>query len=252
MAYDIVIGMQRHRFYAPHSNFTESSVTLDAEESHHLTRALRLSEGARVFVFDGLGNEWECAVAGAGKHEVELNLLRKLEDEVESPLDLTLAQALVKGDKFDWIVQKTTELGVTRIVPLITDHCDIRLAEERAENKLLRWRRISLEALKQSGRRRLVEISNPINFQEFCETEKSGLFFSEYGGRSLGEIAASISEVRRINLWVASEGGWSEAEKRKAEDHGLRSVTLGSRTLRTETAAIVVVTLAQHLLGDLR
>src|SRR5215470_10113529 len=100
--------MQRHRFYAPLSRIAASTVMLDGDQAHHLVRVLRLGEGARVFVFDGLGNEWECAVARAGKNEVELNLLRKLENEVESPLDLTLAQALVKGDKFDWIVQKTT------------------------------------------------------------------------------------------------------------------------------------------------
>src|SRR5262249_1141846 len=111
--------------------------------------------------------------------------------------------------------------------------------------------RISLEAVKQSGRRRLVEFADPINFSEYCETENAGLIFSERGGRSLREIARSIQMMDRINLLVASEGGWSEVEKRKAESNGLQPVTLGSRVLRTETAAIVAVTLAQHLLGDL-
>src|SRR5262245_834147 len=101
-AYGIVIVMQRHRFYAPHSRFTESSVTLDAEESHHLTRALRLGEGARVFIFDGEGAEYESEVARVAKREVELNLLRRLDDVVEFPLRMALAQALTKGDKFDW------------------------------------------------------------------------------------------------------------------------------------------------------
>ena len=244
--------MQRHRFYATPSQFTQSTVMLDAGESHHLSRVLRLSEGARVFVFDGAGNEWECEITRAGKREAELTLLQQLDDPVESPLNLTLAQALVKGDKLDWVVQKTTELGVARIVPLITDHSDIRRAEERADQKLLRWRRISMEAVKQCGRRRLVEIAEPLKFEAFCETENAGLFFSERGGRSFREVAATIPAPDRLNLCVASEGGWSEAEIKKAEGHGMVPVTLGSRVLRTETAAMVAVAMAQHLFGDLR
>jgi 16S rRNA (uracil1498-N3)-methyltransferase len=124
--------MQRHRFYAPLPSFAGASVRLDADEAHHLTRVLRLGSGARVFVFDGEGGEYECEVARVAKHEVELNLLRRLDDAVESPLQLTLAQALIKGDKFDWVIQKATELGVTRIVPLVTDHAENKRAEERA------------------------------------------------------------------------------------------------------------------------
>ena len=226
---------------------------LDEDETRHLARVLRLAEGDHAFVFDGEGREWECEIARAGKREAELNLLRQLDDCVESPLRLTLAQALVKGDKFDWIVRKTTELGVTRIVPILSDHSDVKFGkgrtEEHAENKLQRWRRISLEALKQCGRRRLVEIAAPLKFEEFIEAEATGLFFSERGGRSLRELSIAPD---RINLCVAPEGGWSDAEIKKAEGHGMIPVTLGSRVLRTETAAIVAVSLAQHLFGDLR
>src|SRR5262245_56152916 len=128
--------MQRHRFYAPGPNFSESFVTLDTDESHHLTRVLRIGPGARVFVFDGEGVEYDCEVARVAKREVELNLLRRLDDVVESPLRLTLAQALIKGDKFDWVIQKATELGVTRIVPLITEHNDVKRAGERVDQRM--------------------------------------------------------------------------------------------------------------------
>jgi 16S rRNA (uracil1498-N3)-methyltransferase len=248
------IGMQRHRFYAAPSSFTESSVMLDAEETRHLTQVLRLGEGARVFVFNGEGAEYECEVARAGKREVELNLARRLDDVVESPLRMTLAQALIKGDKFDWVIQKATELGVTRIVPLVTDHNDIKRAEERAEQRLQRWRRISLEALKQCGRRRLVEICEPAPFDDFCESAAPGarLIFSERGGESLRGVSVKLQDVNQLSLCVAAEGGWSERELRRAESGGFTPVSLGSRVLRTETAAIVAVTLAQHLFGDLR
>src|SRR5262249_8749937 len=117
--------MQRHRFYAAPTSIIGTSVTLKAGEARHLTRVLRLGVGAQVFVFDGEGAEYECEVARVAKDEVDLNLRRKLDDVVESPLRMTLAQALIKGDKFDWLIQKTTELGVTRIVPLVTDHSDV-------------------------------------------------------------------------------------------------------------------------------
>jgi 16S rRNA (uracil1498-N3)-methyltransferase len=246
--------MQRHRFYAPLSSFTGASVRLDADEAHHLTRVLRLGSGARVFVFDGEGGEYECEVARVAKHEAELNLLRRLDDAVESPLRLTLAQALIKGDKFDWVIQKATELGVTRIIPLVTDHSDLKRAEERAGQRLQRWRRISLEALKQCGRRRLVEICEPAPFDDFCGSTTGGerLIFSEHGGESLAEVSAKLRGVNQLNICVASEGGWSEPELRKAASCGFTPVSLGIRTLRTETAAIVADALAQHIFGDMR
>ena len=248
-------AVQRHRFYALKSQISDSQITLDGDEAHHLSRVLRLGEGDHVFVFDGEGREWECDITSVGKRETGLAILRQLADEVESPLHLTLAQALIKGDKFDWVVQKATELGVTRIVPLLTDHSDVKIgkarAEERAEARLLRWRRISMEALKQSGRRRLVEIVEPIRFTDFCESNVSvnNLIFSERGGRRLQEITTSPTQV---SVSIASEGGWSDRELQTAEANNFIAVHLGARILRTETAAIAAVTLAQHLFGDLR
>jgi 16S rRNA (uracil1498-N3)-methyltransferase len=246
--------MQRHRFYAHNSQISDSQIMLEGDESHHLARVLRLREGAAVFAFDGEGSEWECQIASLGKRETALTIVRQLTDVVESPLHLTLAQALVKGDKFDMIVQKATELGVTRIVPLLTRHSDIRRVEERTEQRLQRWRRISLEALKQCGRRRLVDISEPVSFADFCASGSAGqnLIFSERGGRTLREVAAGLQPVSRLSVSVASEGGWSEDELKSAETNGFLAVHLGARVLRTETAAITAVALAQQLFGDLR
>ncbi len=249
--------MQRHRFHALKSQISDSQILLDGDESHHLARVLRLGEGDHVFVFDGEGQEWECEIVSVSKREAALHILRQLEDVVESPLRLTLAQALIKSDKFDWVVQKATELGVTRIVPLLTGHSDIKLgkgrAEEKAGSRIERWRRISMEALKQCGRRRLVEIAEPIHFPAFCQSNQAhhNLIFSERGGRSLREVAVGWPSISQLNLCIASEGGWSESELQTAESHNFIAVHLGSRILRTETAAIAAVTLAQHLFGDL-
>jgi 16S rRNA (uracil1498-N3)-methyltransferase len=243
--------MQRHRFYATPPQFDRSTITLDSDESHHLSRVLRLGVGARVFVFDGLGNEWECEVARVNRGAVELNLIRRLDDVVESPLNLTLAQALIKGDKFDWVVQKATELGVTRLVPLITDHS--APAGDSAGRRLERWRRIAHEAVKQCGRRSLVKITDTINFEDFCQTEagKNNLIFSERGGLNLSDVAAKLGCISELSLSVAPEGGWSDSEIQLGERSGFIPVHLGSRILRTETAAIAAVSLSQHLFGDM-
>ena len=252
--------MQRHRFFAAASNVEEGRITLDADESHHLTRVLRLSEGDDVFVLNGEGREWECEIIKAGKNSVELTIRRELLNTVESPLDLTLAQALIKGDKFDLVVQKSVEMGVTRIVPLITEHCEIRRAEEKIEHRLQRWRRIAMESVKQCGRRKLPEITDPLRFDKFCEVAgEHKLIFNEKGGRTLREISAQLNkangqvngQVNGLTLCVAPEGGWSEAEIEMAEANKFLFVHLGPRILRTETAAIAAVAISQHLFGDI-
>lgn len=252
--------MQVHRFFALPEVIDNGTIRLTAEESHHLARVLRLREGERVSAFDGLGNEWECEIAAIHKSECRLSILNELETVVESPLRLTLAQALVKGEKFDLVVQKATELGVSRILPVITEHCEIRISEERSEQRLQRWQRISLGAIKQSGRRRLVEIDQPVRFQQFCRglqgepalifsekagPEKSG---SEKEGRGLPPLAVQDSGLTVV---IGPEGGWSDDEIELATSSGLIPVHLGPRILRTETAAITAVTLAQYYYGDL-
>ena len=246
--------MQRHRFYAPPAQIIGSQIILDADESHHLARVLRLVPGAVVFAFDGEGKEYECEIARVGKREAELSVRARLENEVESPLELTLGQALVKGDKFDWVVQKAVELGVTRIVPLATEHSDVRRAEAR-EQRLPRYRRIALEATKQCGRRTLAEITEAQSFAQFCSTRQGKhlkLFLSERGGHRLHNVAGERQDGAPVSLAVAPEGGWSDAELELAAQHGFIPVHLGTRILRTETAAIAAVALAQYLFGDLR
>lgn len=246
--------MQRHRFYATPAQINDTHITLADDEAHHLARVLRLPVGARVFVFDGGGHEYACEISQVGKRQAELTILEPLTNIVESPLQLTLAVALLKGDKFDWVVQKATELGVTRIVPLLTEHSDIRKPitndAARAETKLPRWQRISLEALKQCGRRQLVEFVEPISWPKFCaeETSHLKLILSERGGQRLKDLPFATNSAC---VAVASEGGWSEAELDLAAQHGFVPVHLGTRILRAETAAITGVALAQQRYGDL-
>lgn len=248
--------MQRHRFYAPPDTRIGDAISLSSEESHHLLRVVRLTIGDELFVFDGCGNEYRCIVAGVKKKVAVVEVTESLSNNVESPLQLTLAQALTKGEKFDFIVQKATELGACRILPLMTEHADLRLNTEQASKRLERWQRISLEALKQSGRRKIVEITLPISIQDFLESygkENPGeiIIFNERSGTSLEVTLSSISQKQIVTAMIGPEGGWSDKEMNLFSQYACKSVNLGQRILRTETAAIAAITLLQYLLGDL-
>jgi 16S rRNA (uracil1498-N3)-methyltransferase len=174
----------------------------------------------------------------------------------ESPLHLTLAVALLKGDKFDLVVQKATELGVSELLPVMTKFADIRLNDPSdASKRVTRWQRIALEAAKQSGRAALPEINPPIGFAELIERETAEdslrVMFAERGGQSMTDLPETISSPV-VSVLVGSEGGWAPEEVAAAEEHGWTIVTLGGRIMRAETAAIIVTALMQHRYGDLK
>jgi 16S rRNA (uracil1498-N3)-methyltransferase len=249
--------MMRRRFYAPAGAFAadRGSVQLAAEEARHLRDVLRLQLGDEVYVFDGAGHEFRGQVAVSGRDLAELNQLVEVEPaQPESPLDFTLAVALLKGEKFDLVTQKATELGVNRIIPVITERADVRLRDTKdASKRLVRWQRIALEAAKQSGRARVPEITEPRTFEALVKEESESLriVFSERDGKLLDEAIENARQRPLIAL-VGSEGGWADGELASARDGGWKMVTLGGRILRAETAAIVVTALLQNLLGDLR
>lgn len=252
--------MTRRRFYAPPDAFGSDlkSLTLPVEEARHLRDVLRLRPGDRVHVFDGAGKEFECSIEESRKDTARLQVLAEVAAaRPESPLQLTLAVALLKSDKFDLVVQKATELGVARVVPVVTKFADIRLRDDSgASKRITRWQRIALEASKQSGRALVPEVTHPISFVELVETNdatgRRRLMFSERDGQSLLEMKSiPKANQRRVSALVGSEGGWADEEISLARDNNWGVVTLGGRTLRAETAAIAVTALLQHLYGDL-
>jgi 16S rRNA (uracil1498-N3)-methyltransferase len=244
--------MTRRRFYAPPSAFADQTITLAADEARHLRDVLRLKTGDEVYVFNGVGREFRCTVSSTRRDSAELRIDAEVEPaKPESQLQLNLCVALLKGEKFDLVVQKATELGVTKVVPLITRHADIHLRDEAdATKRVARWQRIALEAAKQSGRAFVPEVSAPVAFDSLLASSRDGLrvMFSERGGAALGSVTPS----QIVTALVGSEGGWSDEEIEQAKVHDFHIVTLGGRVLRAETAAITVTALLQHLFGDLR
>jgi 16S rRNA (uracil1498-N3)-methyltransferase len=251
--------MTRRRFFAPPEAFDLRGrrVSLATDEARHLREVLRLKIGDRVQVFDGKGHEYSAVIEKAMRDTAMLELL----DEVrpaspESTLQLTLALALLKGDKFDLVVQKATELGVSELLPVKTKFADVRLRDDSdAAKRVTRWQRIALEAAKQSGRATLPRINEPTDFASVItapsDDDELRVMFAERDGLPLSELPKMSSSPSIVAL-VGSEGGWADEEIDSGRANGWTIVTLGGRILRAETAAITIVALLQHLYGDLR
>lgn len=242
--------MTRRRFHAPPTAFTEQTVTLTADEARHLRDVLRLKPGEEVYVFDGRGREFRCNVLDTKRDSVELHIGTEVEPaKPESQLQLNLCVALLKGEKFDLVVQKATEVGVTTVTPLITRYADIHLRDAAdATKRVARWQRIALEAAKQSGRAFVPEISLPVTFEAALDVKNQGVMFSERGG----DAFESLTGAGSITALIGSEGGWADEEIDAARARNFHIVTLGGRILRAETAAIAVTVLLQHRFGDLK
>lgn len=238
-----------HRFYAPASAFGNGLVTLSLEETRHLRDVLRLREDAIVQVFDGDGREFRCRIADVGKRSSKVEIVEEIEpSSPESSLELTLAASILKNEKFDLVVQKAVELGVARLIPLITERCDVKLKDEA--KRIDRWRRIALEASKQSGRARLMEVSEPANFEKIRSSPDVHcvrILFSERNGKPLPKGI----EAKKITVFVGPEGGWGDSELEFAVASGIHVVTLGGRILRAETAAIAITAILQNRFGDM-
>lgn len=250
--------MTRRRFYAPPNSFAsdEKSLTLGEDETRHLRDVLRLVDGDEVYVFNGAGREFQCTVARVERDSVQLSIIEEVAPaRPESPLKLTLAVALLKGEKFDLVLQKVTELGVSRIQPVITSLADVRLNNQPDINrKSVRWNRIVMEAAKQCGRSVVPEVSRPMDFAHVVRSEEQpALMFSERDGESLLEVIKGLPlKLSSVAALVGSEGGWTDKEIALAHQAGWLVVTLGGRTLRAETAAIAVAAILQNQFGDLR
>ena len=253
--------MTRRRFYAPPEAFAPdgASVVLSEEESRHLRDVLRLRAGDEAFVFDGEGREFACVVRGVGGRAAALEVRGRVPSpSPESPLELTLAVALLKGEKFDLVVQKATELGAARVLPVETKRSDVRLRDRAdAARRVGRWRRLALEASKQSGRARVPAVAEPTRLEPLVAGAGAAgelrLLFAERGGAALDSLSAEGGRgPAAVTALVGPEGGWDDEEVALARGGGWTVVTLGGRTLRAETAAVAVTALLQHLFGDLK
>lgn len=235
------------RFYAPPEQVQQTRVFLTIDETRHLRDVLRLREGENIQVFNGHGKEFLCSIEEIGKQKTTLKIIKEiLPSAPESNLELSLAVALLKGEKFDLVIQKAVELGIMEIIPIITKRTDVKLKD--ADKKIERWRKIILEASKQCGRAKLMKIDKVVDFADFIQSDRNQkILFSERNGTNFAEIKGD----ENIIAIIGSEGGWEESEIEFAKENGVKIITLGGRILRAETAAIVIPALLQNHFGDL-
>lgn len=237
------------RFYAPPEKFDGYNIRLDEHETRHLRNVLRLREGDHVRVFDGRGGEYESRIEAVGKNETLLTRLRAVEpSSPESPLVLTVAAAILPGEKFEITVQKAVELGVHRFQPMHTSRCEVKPGG--SQRRLERWRKIALGAAKQTGRATLMEIFSPAPLDEVIESIRPGtnaIFFSERRGTGF----ESVRPAPEMTAFFGPKGGWEDSELELASAAGLAIITFGGRIMRAETAAIAMTAILQHRFGDL-
>jgi 16S rRNA (uracil1498-N3)-methyltransferase len=236
------------RFYAPIESSAGDSVTLDADETRHLRDVLRLRVGEEALVFDGTGREFNCVIREIGKRTSSLTVVEETAPAApESQLRITLAATILNGEKYDLIIQKAVELGVAALIPLQTVRCDVKLKD--AAKRMNRWRRIALEATKQSGRAKLMHITEPTAFDTVIAHAKGEnvVLFSERDGGDFSTITAA----KKLTALFGPKGGWDDSELEAARSNGIKIVTLGGRIVRAETAAIAIIAILQHRFGDL-
>jgi 16S rRNA (uracil1498-N3)-methyltransferase len=226
-------------------------VVLDREETHHLSRVLRLSEGARVVVCDGRGRAAAAVVQILGSDEAVLNLDEEISTQTESPLGVTLGLALAKGEAVEQVVRQATEMGVQRLIPFVSTYSE-KCAPERAKRRLARWQRQAQESLKSCQRLYLPEISPVQDFPAILPGPEEVKFLC-YEGERGGGLQSCLSRFRPagVRIIIGPEGGFTPEEVGRARDAGFRVVSLGPRRLRVETAALVSLAILQYAWGDL-
>ena len=243
------------RFFLPKENIQDKHGTIFGEEFNHLCKVLRLGPGDPIIIFDGTGWEHEAVIRSLGAKQADLEIVRSYETQRESSLKATLALGLTKGEKMDWVVEKTTELGVHTIVPFVSMYTVPKLVDQRLAKRIMRWRKIAVSAAKQCGRARIPEILPLTDFRALVRESRPDvlklLLWEAESGRTLSHVRAMQPHVESVLMVVGAEGGFSVEEANLAMEHGFHSVGLGRRTLRAETAALAAVSLAQFVWGDL-
>jgi 16S rRNA (uracil1498-N3)-methyltransferase len=241
------------RFYVPAPHIEKDLLKIGGNEARHIRRALRLKAGDEIIVFDGLGKEYEGAIVEEGSSSVVIKVQNIFSSERESPLEVTLAQSLLKGEKMDTLIQKATELGVKEIIPFLSSRSVPLLGKSEGLKRHRRWERIAIEASKQCGRGVVPKIESLQDYSEMLQTASLGslrLILWEKEGAKLKKVLERSIEKTKIFFIIGPEGGFSQEEVEEAKRTGFITVTLGKRILRAETASLCFLSILQYDRGD--
>ena len=243
--------MRLIRVYTPDQLRVAATARLEGSAAAHVSRVLRLRGGDPVTLFNGDGWEYPGVVAAERGGIVEVEVTARVAGMAESPLALTLAQGVARGERMDMVMQKATELGVARIVPLLTERSVVRLDARQGQRKMAHWKAVTVAACEQSGRSRLPVVEVPVHLDDWLAREPQPALRLTLAPGAEQPLRALGGEWREAALLIGPEGGLTDAEQAQAARAGYQSCSLGRRVLRTETAALAALAVLQAIHGDL-
>ena len=242
--------MRVPRIYQQSTFTIGQSVALDDEAAGHVGRVLRMTSGEQVSLFNGDGNDYLAEIVSASKKNVEVKVLSCEANNSESPLNLHLGQVISRGDRMDFTIQKSVELGVNTITPLFSERCGVKLTGERLEKKIQQWQKIVISACEQSGRSVVPVVRPAMQLADWCAEPSDAVKLNLHPRASHGVNGLTLPN-NRVRLVIGPEGGLSATEIAMTEEHQFTDVLLGPRVLRTETAALTTISALQLKFGDI-
>ncbi|MGL6261388.1 16S rRNA (uracil(1498)-N(3))-methyltransferase [Vibrio sp. WXL210] len=242
--------MRVPRLFHPQTIHALGELNLSEDASGHIGRVLRMKEGQEVLLFDNSGAEFPATISAISKKLVSVNVTARNEVDIESPLDLHLGQVISRGDKMEFTIQKSVELGVNTITPLLSERCGVKLDQKRFEKKLAQWQKIAIAACEQCGRNRVPEIRPIMQLEAWCNEDFDGLKLNLHP-RAKYSINTLPTPVEKVRLLIGPEGGLTGEEIEMTHNYNFEETLLGPRVLRTETAALTAITALQVRFGDL-
>ncbi|EKS7792747.1 16S rRNA (uracil(1498)-N(3))-methyltransferase [Edwardsiella piscicida] len=242
--------MRIPRIYHPQPLSIPGEVSLCDDAANHVGRVLRMGPGQALQLFDGSNRVFDAEIISADKKSVRVRLNHVQEADRESPLHLHLGQVMSRGEKMEFTIQKSIELGVSVITPLISERCGVRLDAERMAKKQLQWQKIAIAACEQCGRNRIPQIRPAMDLEAWCAEEDDCLRLNLHP-RASASINTLPQPLTRVRLLIGPEGGLSAAEIAMTADYRFTDILLGPRVLRTETTALTAITALQVRFGDL-
>ncbi len=242
--------MRIPRIFINQKVVSTATISLPEDKAHHIQHVLRLRVGDQIKLFNNSGLEFKAEITEVTKKVVRVQVKDVGQLKNESPLAITLCLAVSRGSHMDFSIQKAVELGVTAIIPIISEFGNVKLTDNRIDNKLLHWTKIIIGAAEQSGRNRLAELQSPVTFNEWINSESIATKLIIHPGAEQTMSKINLQD-NKLTLMIGAEGGFSDLEFQKALDSNYIPVSLGPRILRTETAVACSVSNAQQLWGDL-
>ena len=242
--------MRVPRIHVTETLTADDDLTLTDAPAHYLSRVLRMQPGQSLVLFNGDGQDYPARITETTKSRVRVRVAQGAPVDTESPLPVTLAQVISRGDRMDYVIQKSVEMGVTRIQPLTSERCEVKLQGQREEKRLRHWQQVAVSAAEQCGRAIVPDVQPLMSLQQWLsqtEHSKLCLVLHHRSSTALDTLPAPES----LTLLVGPEGGLNDDEIETAEAAGFISTTLGPRVMRTETAPVSALAVCQWLWGDL-